>query len=141
MERNDEEGQAQESSCGGAGQIRGASTERSQKARQQRERPQGRFGQKPQEDCRSAAELPAATSWAAQEAVNLLIQFICARYGQPAIGWGDGGIRYRAAGHQGMNARGLFPMPPPEGRGTQLGLLCACGRRPIELKSQRCCRL
>jgi hypothetical protein len=40
-----------------------------------------------------------ATPWAAQEAVNLLIQFICARYGQPAIGWGDGGIRYRAAGH------------------------------------------
>jgi hypothetical protein len=32
-------------------------------------------------------------------------------------------------------------MPPPEGRGTQLGLLCACGRRPIELKGLRCCRL
>jgi hypothetical protein len=32
-------------------------------------------------------------------------------------------------------------MPPPEGRGTQLGLLCVCGRRPIELKHQRCCRL
>ena len=32
-------------------------------------------------------------------------------------------------------------MPPPEGRGTQLGLLCVCGRRPIELKGQRCCRL
>jgi hypothetical protein len=32
-------------------------------------------------------------------------------------------------------------MPPPEGRGTQLGLLCACGRRPIELKDLRCCRL
>ena len=32
-------------------------------------------------------------------------------------------------------------MPPPEGRGTQLGLLCACGRRPIELKGLGCCRL
>jgi len=32
-------------------------------------------------------------------------------------------------------------MPPPEGQGTQLGLLCACGRRPIELKGLRCCRL
>src|SRR5271154_2330110 len=40
-----------------------------------------------------------------------------------------------------MKSRGLFPMPPPEGQGTQLGLLCACGRRPIELKGQRCCRL
>src|SRR6202453_645659 len=37
--------------------------------------------------------------------------------------------------------RGLFPMPPPEGQGTQLGLLCVCGRRPIELKGLGCCRL
>src|SRR6202453_5312050 len=99
MERSDEEGQAQESSRGGTGQIRGASTERSQKARQQGERPQGRFGQKPQEDRGGAAQCAAATPWAAQEAVELLIQFICARYGQPAIGWGDGGIRYGADGH------------------------------------------
>src|ERR1700733_12158468 len=99
MERSDEEGQTQESSRGGAGQIRGAGTERSQKARQQGERPQGRFGQKPQEDRGGSAQCAAATSSAAQEAVELLIQFICARYGQPAIGWGDGGIRYRAAGH------------------------------------------
>src|SRR5277367_2521191 len=40
-----------------------------------------------------------------------------------------------------MKARGLFSKPPPEGRGTQLGLLCACGRRPIELKGLGCCRL
>jgi hypothetical protein len=78
MERSDEEGQAQESSRGGAGQIRGAGTERSQKARQQGERPQGRFGQKPQEDRGSTAQCAAATPWAAQEAVNLLIKFICA---------------------------------------------------------------
>ena len=32
-------------------------------------------------------------------------------------------------------------MPPPEGQGTQLGLLCKCGRRPIELRGLRCCRL
>jgi hypothetical protein len=96
MERSDEEGQAQESSRGGAGPIRGTGTERSQEARQQGERPQGRFGQKPQENRSSSAQCAAATPWAAQEAVNLLIQFICARYGQLAIGWGDGGIRYRA---------------------------------------------
>jgi hypothetical protein len=98
MERSDEEGQAQESSRGGAGQIRGFGTQRSQKARQQGERPQGRFGQKPQEDRRGTAQCAAATPWAAQE-VELLIQFICARYGRLAIGWGDGGIRYRVAGH------------------------------------------
>jgi hypothetical protein len=97
MERRDEEGQ--ESSRGGARQIRGAGTERSQTARQQGERPQGRVGQKPQEDRRGTAQFPAATPWVAQEAVNLMIQFICARYGQPAIGWGDGGIRYRPVGH------------------------------------------
>src|ERR1700678_3013244 len=99
MERNHEEGQAQESSRGSAGQIGWPGTKRSQKTRQQGERPQGRFGQKPQEDRRGTAQCAAATPWAAQEAVNLLIQFICSRYGQPAIGWGDGGIRYRAAGH------------------------------------------
>ena len=99
MERSDEKGQAQESSRGGAGQIGRPGTKRSQKARQQGERPQGRFGQKPQEDRGRTAQCAPATPWAAQEAVELLIQFICARYGQPAIGWGDGGIRYRAAGH------------------------------------------
>ena len=98
-ERSDEERHTQESSRSGTRQIGRAGTERSQKARQQGERAQGRLGQKPQEDCRSAAEFPAATSWASQEAITLLIQLICARYGQVAIGWGDGGIRYRPAGH------------------------------------------
>ena len=99
MERNGEEGQTQESSRGGAGQIRRTGTKRSQKTRQQGKRPQGRFSQKSQEDRGGTAQFTPATPWAAQEAVELLIQFICARYGQPAIGWGDGGIRYRAAGH------------------------------------------
>src|ERR1700722_19261175 len=99
MERGDEEGQTKKSSRGSAGQIRRPGTERSQKARQQGERPQGRFGQKPQEDRGGTAQCASAAPWAAQAAVNLLIKFICARYGQPAIGWGDGGIRYRAAGH------------------------------------------
>jgi hypothetical protein len=99
MERVDEEGQRQESSRGGIGQIRRIGAERSQTARQQGERPQGRPGQKPQENRGGAAQCAAATPWASQEAVNLLIQFICARYGQLAIGRGDGGIRYRAASH------------------------------------------
>jgi hypothetical protein len=99
MERSDEEGQAQESSRGSAGQTRGFGTERCQEARQQGERPQGRFGQEPQEDRGGATQCAAATPWASQEAVELLIQFICARYGQLAIGWGDSAIRYRSAGH------------------------------------------
>jgi hypothetical protein len=99
MEWKDEERQTQESSCGSAGQIRRVGTERSQKARQQGKWPQGRFGQKPQEDRGGTAQCAAATPWAAQEAVNLLIKFICARYGQLAIGWGDSGIRYRVASH------------------------------------------
>ena len=99
MGRSDEEGQAQESSRGSAGQIGRPGTERSQKARQQGKWPQGRFGQKPQEDRGRTAQCAPATPWAAQEAVNLLIQFICACYGRLAIGWGDGGIRYRAAGY------------------------------------------
>ena len=40
-----------------------------------------------------------------------------------------------------MKERGLFSKPPPEERGAQLEFLCACGRRPIELKGLRCCRL
>jgi hypothetical protein len=35
----------------------------------------------------------------------------------------------------------LLPKAPPAERNAQLGLLCACGRRPIELKGPGCCRL
>ena len=94
MERMDEQGQAQESSRGGVGSVRGAGAERSQK-RANKENSRKGGGQKPQEDCRGAAQCTAATPWASQEAVNLLIKVICGRYGQLAIGWGDGGIRYR----------------------------------------------
>jgi hypothetical protein len=99
MEGVDEEGQRQESSRGGIGQTGRTGAERSQTARQRGERPQGRPGQKPQEDRGGAAQCAAATPWASQEAVNLLIHFICASYGQLAIGRGDRGIRYRAASH------------------------------------------
>jgi hypothetical protein len=97
MERVDEDGQAQESSRGGTEQIGWAGTQRGPAACQQGERPPGRLGQKPQEGQRGAAQCATAASWTAQEAINLLIKFICARYGQLAIGWGDEGIRYRAA--------------------------------------------
>jgi hypothetical protein len=30
---------------------------------------------------------------------------------------------------------------PPEEQSAQLGLLCTCGRRPVQLKARGCCRL
>jgi hypothetical protein len=99
MERVDEEEQAQESSRGSTGAVGRAGTQRGQATREQGQWPQGRFGQKPQEDRRGAAQCASTTPGASQEAVNLLIKLICTRYGQLTIGWGDGGIRYRAAGH------------------------------------------
>ena len=35
----------------------------------------------------------------------------------------------------------LPPKAWPLERSAQMGLLCACGRRPIELKGLGCCRL
>ena len=99
MERVDEEAKREESACGGAGQIRRTRPQRSQATGQSGKWSQGRLGQKPQENCSGAPQCAAVTPWASQEAVNLLIQFICARYGQLAIGRGDGSIRYRAASH------------------------------------------
>jgi hypothetical protein len=96
---SDHDDRLRQPSRGGIGQTGRTGGERSQTARQQGERPQGRPGKKPQEDCGVAAQCAAATPWASQEAVNLLIQFICARYGQLAIGRGDRGIRYRSASH------------------------------------------
>ena len=92
MERVDEEGQTQKSSRGSIGPVGRTGAERGQKARQQGERPQRRFDQKPQEDRRGAAQCATAASWTAQATINSLIQYIRARYGQPAIGWGDDGI-------------------------------------------------
>jgi hypothetical protein len=99
MERVDEEAKREESACGGSGQVRGTRPQRSQEAGQSGKWSQGRSGQKPQENRGGAPQCASATPWASQEAVNLLIQFIRARYGQLAIGRGDGGIRYRAASH------------------------------------------
>jgi hypothetical protein len=98
MERSHEEKDAtQESACSGAGTLGWPGTQRSQEARQQREWAQGRAGQKPQEDHCGAAQCPAATPWAPQEAVNAVISLICTRYGALAIGRGASGIRYHVS--------------------------------------------
>jgi hypothetical protein len=94
MERMDEE--AEESSRRGAGQVRRARAQRSQATVQPGKWPQGRPGQKPQEDHRGAPQRAAPASWASEELVNKVMMLIRARYGAWAIGRGDRGIRYRA---------------------------------------------
>jgi hypothetical protein len=72
--------------------------------------------------------------------VNAVISVICACYGALAIGRGASGIRFMPAIDE--VEPGVLPQKaPPEERSAQLGLLCECGRRPIELKGPGCCRL
>ena len=96
MELENEEKKAQESSRRGAGTIRRLGAQRGQAAGQSRKRPQGRFGQKPQEDHRGAPQCAPPASWASEELVNRVMTVIRARHGEWAIGRGDRGIRYRA---------------------------------------------
>jgi hypothetical protein len=58
--------------------------------------------------------------------------------------WRLGGVPAAFATVPAIDAMELGTSPPkmpPTGRSAQLGLLCACGRRPIELKGPGCCRL
>jgi hypothetical protein len=94
----EEKAAAQESARGGARPPRWPGAQRGQETRQQGEWPQGRPGQKPQEDRRGAPQRTSAPAWTPQEVlVNAVISVICARYGAPAIGRGACGIRYRAS--------------------------------------------
>ena len=94
MERMDEETERQESSRGGSGQVRGARPQRGQAAGQQRKWPQGRFGQKPQEENRCPAQRATPTSRSPEKLIEIVIASICARFGDCAIGRGDCGIRF-----------------------------------------------
>ena len=87
---------AQESTRGSAWQIGRVGAQRGQTAGQSRKRSQGRFGQKPQEDHRRAAQRLPAPSQSSQEVLSMLIALIQARFGDVAIGLGEHGIRYRA---------------------------------------------
>jgi len=93
---HEENAGAQESARGGAWQIGRLGPQRSQTARQPRERPQGRVGQKPQENHRRAAQRAPAPAGSSQELLSMLIALIKARFGDVAIGLGEHGIRYRA---------------------------------------------
>ena len=91
MERIDE-GATQEFSRGGSWQVRWAGAERGQAGCQPRKRPQGRRGQKPQEDNRSSAQRAASSARSAEEIIETVIAAIRARFGDWAIGLGDQGI-------------------------------------------------
>lgn len=94
MERTCEEANTQESARGGARPLGRLGAERGQEARQQAKWPQGRPGQKPQEDyCRPAQRSPATTR-TPQQKMSAAVASIRARFGQHAIGLGYLGIRY-----------------------------------------------
>jgi hypothetical protein len=93
MELMDEETQRQKSTCRSTGQVRGAGSERSKETGQQREWPQRRSGQEPQENSGRETQCAPAKAWSPQR-LNLLIEAIRARFGEYAIGRGDHGAHF-----------------------------------------------
>jgi hypothetical protein len=94
MERSNEEKESQESSCRGFGQVRGTRAQQGQAVGQPGEWPQGRFGQKSQEENRRPAQRATSAPRAQEKLIGIVIASICARFGDCAIGWGNSGIRF-----------------------------------------------
>ena len=94
MEHTCEEATSEESACSGPRPIRWPGAQRVQKARRQRERSQGRSGQKPEEDYRQPAQCAPAAARTPHEKLSAAIFSIQARFGKCAIGLGYLGIRY-----------------------------------------------
>ena len=94
MERTCEEATTEEPARSGAWPTGRLGAKRGQEARQQRKRPQGWPGQKPQEDAGRQAQRPAATARTPQEKISAAVAAIHARFGRRAIGLGYLGIRY-----------------------------------------------
>jgi hypothetical protein len=133
MERKGEKAKEEESACSSARSAGRLGPQQSQKARQQRKWPQGRSGQKPQEDFGRQTQCAPTTAWTPQR-LNLLIETIRARSGDCTIGRGDSGIRYSAS-----TLRQDDPVERVEESG-QLSFLCSCGAKTVELKPLGCCR-
>jgi hypothetical protein len=93
MERNAEQTEKEESSRSGARSAGRIGPQRSQEASEQRKWPQRRVGQKPQENLGRETQCTPAKAWSPQR-LNLLVEAICARFGDYAIGRGNSGIRY-----------------------------------------------
>jgi hypothetical protein len=94
MGRGHEETETQESSRRGSWQAGWASAQRGQAAGQPRKWPQGRPGQKPQEENRGPAQRAASSPRSPQQLIETVIVSIRARFGDCAIGLGDRGIRF-----------------------------------------------
>jgi hypothetical protein len=94
MGRAYEEAKTQESSRSGSWQVGWTGPQRGQTACQPRKWPQGRSGQKPQEESRSPAQRAATAARPAEERIETIIASIRARLGEWAIGLGDHGIRF-----------------------------------------------
>ena len=94
MEWMDEAGDTQESSRRSAGPVRRSRAQRGQAASQPGKWPQGRFGQKPQEDNRCPAQLATIAPRSPENLIETVIASICARFGDRAIGLGGCGIRF-----------------------------------------------
>jgi hypothetical protein len=84
----------EESTRRGARSVGRLGSQRSQEAGQQSKRPEGRSGQKSQEDHCSQAQRSAAKTRTPQEKVRVAMASIRARFGKYAIGFGGLGIRY-----------------------------------------------
>jgi hypothetical protein len=93
MERNGEKAEKEESSRSGARSAGRIGSQRSQEASEQRKWTQGRVGQKPQENLGRKTQCSSAKAWSPQR-LNLLIEVICARFGESAIGRGDHGVHF-----------------------------------------------
>jgi hypothetical protein len=94
MRRIDEAEKTQKSSRRRAWPLGWARAQRGQAAGQSGQWPQGRLGQKSGQDARGPAQCPPSAARTTEEAVNLVIALIRARYGETAIGRGAGGIHY-----------------------------------------------
>jgi hypothetical protein len=94
MEPMDEETERQESSCGGSGPVGWTGPQRGQTAGQPGKWPQGRFGQKPQEENRRPSQRATSAARSPEKLIEIVIATICARFGDCAIGRGDRGTRF-----------------------------------------------
>jgi hypothetical protein len=101
-----EKAKTEESARGGAWTVGRPGAERAQEARQPGKRPQGRLGQKSQEDYRCEAQCSPPAAWTAQERLSASIATIRTRFGHFAIGLGDAGLRYGRSKGAGVWDRG-----------------------------------
>jgi hypothetical protein len=94
MERVDEETERQESSRGSFGQVRGTRAQRGQAVGQPGKWPQGRFGQKPEEENRRPPQRATSAPRSPEKLIEIVIASICSRFGDSVIGRGDCGVRF-----------------------------------------------